>query len=29
MEFKTNNLLFPIPTNETEVNPNVEQNPGY
>lgn len=29
MEFKINNLLFPIPTNETEVNPNVEQNPGY
>jgi starch-binding outer membrane protein, SusD/RagB family len=29
MEFKTNNLLFPIPTNETEVNPNVGQNPGY
>jgi starch-binding outer membrane protein, SusD/RagB family len=29
MDFKTNNLLFPIPTNETEVNPNVGQNPGY
>ncbi|MEO5892163.1 MAG: RagB/SusD family nutrient uptake outer membrane protein [Ferruginibacter sp.] len=29
MEFKTTNLLFPIPTNETDVNPNVVQNPGY
>lgn len=29
MEFKTTNILFPIPTNETDVNPNVPQNPGY
>ena len=29
MEFKLTNLLFPIPTNETDVNPNVPQNPGY
>jgi hypothetical protein len=27
MEFKPNNILFPIPTNETDVNPNVVQNP--
>lgn len=29
MDFKTTNLLFPIPNNETDVNPNVVQNPGY
>ncbi|MEO8764007.1 MAG: RagB/SusD family nutrient uptake outer membrane protein [Ginsengibacter sp.] len=29
MEFKTTNILFPIPTSETDVNPNVTQNPGY
>jgi len=29
MEFKTTNLLFPIPTVERDVNPNVVQNPGY
>jgi starch-binding outer membrane protein, SusD/RagB family len=29
MEFKLTNLLFPIPTTETDVNPNVPQNPGY
>ncbi|MEO6719437.1 MAG: RagB/SusD family nutrient uptake outer membrane protein [Ferruginibacter sp.] len=27
--FKLTNLLFPIPNNETDVNPNVTQNPGY
>jgi starch-binding outer membrane protein, SusD/RagB family len=29
MDFKPNNILFPIPTSETDVNPNVVQNPGY
>jgi len=29
MEFKVTNILFPIPTSETDVNPNVIQNPGY
>ncbi|MEP7374671.1 MAG: RagB/SusD family nutrient uptake outer membrane protein [Chitinophagaceae bacterium] len=29
MDFKVTNILFPIPTNETDVNPNVIQNPGY
>jgi hypothetical protein len=29
MDFKPNNILFPIPTSETDVNPNVIQNPGY
>ncbi|MEO6328270.1 MAG: RagB/SusD family nutrient uptake outer membrane protein [Ginsengibacter sp.] len=29
IDFKPTNILFPIPTNETDVNPNVTQNPGY
>ncbi|MEJ7588229.1 MAG: RagB/SusD family nutrient uptake outer membrane protein [Ferruginibacter sp.] len=29
MDFKLTNLVFPIPTSETDVNPNVVQNPGY
>jgi hypothetical protein len=29
MDFKTFNIYFPIPNNETDVNPNVVQNTGY
>jgi hypothetical protein len=29
MNFETKNLNFPIPTNETDSNPNITQNPGY
>jgi hypothetical protein len=29
MDFDAHYLYFPIPTNETDVNPNIVQNPGY
>ena len=29
LDFKQTNIYFPIPTGETDVNPNVTQNPGY
>lgn len=29
MAFEENYIYFPIPTNETDVNPNIVQNPGY
>lgn len=29
MDFRSHNILFPIPTNETDVNPNITPNPGY
>jgi hypothetical protein len=29
MGFESKNLYFPIPTGETDANPNITQNPGY
>ena len=29
MDFKSHNIVYPIPTSETDVNPNIVQNAGY